>query len=58
MKPTKTDPEAPAAPEPPADPALLARREVLAKMCVGLGVASGAALGVPMVGFVVGPLLK
>jgi menaquinol-cytochrome c reductase iron-sulfur subunit len=55
MKPTKTDPPAEA---PPEDPALLARREMLAKMCIGLGVASGAALGVPMVGFVVGPLLK
>ena len=59
MSTTKTDPpdEPPVAPE-PEDPALLARREMLGKMCVGLGVASGVALGVPMVGFVIGPLLR
>src|SRR5262249_28358408 len=44
--------------DPPDDPALLGRRQMLSRMCIGLGVASGAALGVPMVGFVVGPLLK
>jgi quinol---cytochrome c reductase iron-sulfur subunit, bacillus type len=45
-------------PDVPADPKLLARRQMLGRVCVGLGIASGAALGVPMVGFVVGPLLK
>lgn len=53
MKTDDSDP--PAAPE---DPALLQRREALAKMCIGVGVACGAALAAPMVGFVIGPLLK
>jgi menaquinol-cytochrome c reductase iron-sulfur subunit len=44
-------------PPPPADPNLIARRQLLGKMSVGLGAAGGVALGVPMVGFVVGPLL-
>src|SRR5580658_45565 len=43
---------------PPQDPTLIPRRRLLAKVSVGLGVASGAALGVPMVGFVVGPLFE
>ena len=59
MSTTKTDPpdEPPVASE-PEDPALLARRQMLGKMCVGLGVASGVVLGAPMVGFVIGPLLR
>src|SRR5262244_353762 len=44
------------APDVPAH--LLARRQMLGRVCVGLGIAGGAALGVPMVGFVIGPLLK
>jgi menaquinol-cytochrome c reductase iron-sulfur subunit len=49
----------PAAATPPAeDPALIPRRRLLARVSVGLGVASGAALGAPMVGFVVGPLFE
>jgi menaquinol-cytochrome c reductase iron-sulfur subunit len=44
-------------PPPPTDPNLIARRQLLGKMSVGLGAAGGVALGVPMVGFVVGPLL-
>jgi len=39
-----------------ADPNLVARRQLLGRMSVGLGVAGGVALGVPMVGFVVAPL--
>ena len=51
--------DGPAAPAvPPEDPTLIPRRRLLAKVSVGLGVASGAALGVPMVGFVVGPLFE
>jgi menaquinol-cytochrome c reductase iron-sulfur subunit len=44
-------------PPPATDPDLIARRQLLGKMSVGLGAAGGVALGVPMVGFVVGPLL-
>jgi menaquinol-cytochrome c reductase iron-sulfur subunit len=40
------------------DPTLIPRRRLLAKVSIGLGVASGAALGAPMVGFVVGPLFE
>ena len=40
-----------------ADPDLIARRQLLGRMSVTLGAAGGVALGVPMVGFVVGPLL-
>jgi len=42
----------------PADPQLIARRQLLAKVSVGLSAAGGVALGVPIVGFVVGPLFK
>ncbi len=42
---------------PTMDPNVIARRQLLGKMSVGLGAAGGVALGVPMVGFVVGPLL-
>jgi menaquinol-cytochrome c reductase iron-sulfur subunit len=44
-------------PSPADDPNLIARRQLLGKMCVGAGAAGGVALGAPMVGFVVGPLL-
>jgi Rieske Fe-S protein len=49
----KDDAHAPAA---PPDPELVGRRRLLARVSVGLGAASGVALGVPMAGFVVGPL--
>jgi menaquinol-cytochrome c reductase iron-sulfur subunit len=39
-------------------PEALARRQMLARMSVALGVAGGAALGVPVVGFVVAPLFR
>jgi menaquinol-cytochrome c reductase iron-sulfur subunit len=42
----------------PADPQLIARRQLLSRVSLGLGAAGGVALGVPMVGFVVGPLFK
>jgi menaquinol-cytochrome c reductase iron-sulfur subunit len=51
----KTDDDAP---DVPADPRLLARRQMLGRVCVGLGVASGVVLGAPMVGFVLGPLVR
>ena len=43
---------------PPAGPEMLARRRVLAQVSVGLGVACGAAIGIPVVGFVVAPLFR
>jgi menaquinol-cytochrome c reductase iron-sulfur subunit len=45
-------------PPPPADPQLIARRQLLSKVSLGLSAAGGVALGVPIVGFVVGPLFK
>ncbi len=45
-------------PPPPADPQLIARRQLLSKVSIGLSAAGGVALGVPIVGFVVGPLFK
>jgi menaquinol-cytochrome c reductase iron-sulfur subunit len=42
--------------EKPADPQLIARRQLLARVSLGLGAASGVALAAPMAGFVVGPL--
>jgi menaquinol-cytochrome c reductase iron-sulfur subunit len=42
----------------PDDAHTLARREVLAKASMAMGVAGGAALGLPLVGFVVAPLTK
>lgn len=42
--------------EAPADPDLIARRQLLGKMSVALGCAGGAALAVPLVGFIVAPL--
>ena len=41
----------------PVDPNLIARRQLLGKMSIGLGACGGVALGVPIVGFIVGPLL-
>jgi menaquinol-cytochrome c reductase iron-sulfur subunit len=41
---------------PPASPQLTARRQLLAKVSVGLSAEGGVAVGVPIVGFVVGPL--
>ena len=43
---------------PAVGPEMLARRRVLAQVSVGLGVACGAAVGVPVVGFVVAPLFR
>jgi menaquinol-cytochrome c reductase iron-sulfur subunit len=43
---------------PVEEPALATRRRFLARVSVGLGVVSGAALGAPMVGFVVAPLFR
>jgi menaquinol-cytochrome c reductase iron-sulfur subunit len=43
--------------EGPVDPNLIARRQLLGKMSIGLGACGGVALGVPIVGFIVGPLL-
>ena len=51
--PAKPSDEAPA-PTPPN----LDRRELLARASVAVGVASGAALGIPLVGFVVAPLTR
>ncbi len=45
-------------PEETADADLVARRQLLGRMSVTLGVAGGVALGVPMVGFVVAPLAR
>lgn len=45
-------------PAPDVPVALLARRKVLGRMSLTLGAAGGIALGGPMVGFVVGPLVK
>jgi menaquinol-cytochrome c reductase iron-sulfur subunit len=41
-----------------SDAETIVRRRFLARVSVGLGAAGGAALGVPMVGFVVAPLLR
>jgi menaquinol-cytochrome c reductase iron-sulfur subunit len=43
---------------PPASPEVIQRRRFLARVSVGLGAVAGAALGVPMVGFVVAPVLR
>ncbi len=43
---------------PPASADTIARRQLLGKMSVALGVAGGVALGVPMVGFIVAPLFR
>jgi menaquinol-cytochrome c reductase iron-sulfur subunit len=43
---------------PPASADTIARRQLLGKMSVGLGVAGGVALGVPIVGFVFAPLFR
>jgi len=55
----KDDPEngADETPPPPPDQQLIDRRRLLSKVSVALGVATGAALGVPAVGFIVAPLL-
>jgi menaquinol-cytochrome c reductase iron-sulfur subunit len=43
---------------PPASSDTIARRQLLGKMSLGLGVIGGAALGVPVVGFIVAPLFR
>src|SRR5262245_39669647 len=54
------DPEHPTTDdEPPPDSAhTIARRQLLGKMGVALGVAGGAALAVPGIGFIVAPLMQ
>jgi menaquinol-cytochrome c reductase iron-sulfur subunit len=42
----------------PADPDLIARRQLLGRVSVTLCAAGGVALGVPMVGFVLGPMAR
>jgi len=42
----------------PASPELIARRRVLARLCYAVGGCSAAAIGGPMVGFVLGPLFR
>jgi menaquinol-cytochrome c reductase iron-sulfur subunit len=55
----KRDDDEPALVErPPESAHEIARRQLLGKMTVGLGVACGAAISVPGVGFVVAPLLR
>src|SRR4051794_15308230 len=57
----KDDPEHPSAPEeeaPPESGHTIARRQLLSKMSLALGIAGGAALGVPVVGFIVAPLFR
>ena len=43
---------------PPASAHEIARRQLLGKMSLGLGVACGAAISVPGIGFVVAPLFR
>ena len=61
----KDDPEhpptsegAPGSEPPPESGHTIARRQLLSKMSIALGVAGGAALGVPVVGFIVAPLFR
>src|SRR5271168_4452071 len=43
---------------PPATAGEIARRQLLGKMSVGLGVVCGSAISVPGIGFVVAPLFR
>ena len=43
---------------PPATAHEIARRQLLGKMSIGLGVACGAAISVPGIGFVIAPLFR
>jgi menaquinol-cytochrome c reductase iron-sulfur subunit len=55
----KSDPPPPAeepTEEQKADATLIARRQLLGKMSIAVGCAGGAALAVPLVGFIVAPL--
>ena len=55
----KRDDDEPALVErPPESAHEIARRQLLGKMTVGLGVACGGAISVPGVGFVVAPLFR
>ena len=55
----KSDDDEPGSVEaPPATPHEIARRQLLGKMSVGLGVVCGAAISVPGIGFVVAPLFR
>jgi menaquinol-cytochrome c reductase iron-sulfur subunit len=53
-----SSPPAPSAGDKLIPAEMLARRQMLGRMSVALGVAGGAALGAPMVGFIVGPLFR
>jgi menaquinol-cytochrome c reductase iron-sulfur subunit len=44
--------------EPPPSPDTIARRQLLGKMSVALGVAGGVALAAPAVGFIIAPLFR
>lgn len=57
---TKTSPETPVADgaETPPTAHEIARRQLLGKMSIGLGVACGAAISAPGIGFVVAPLFR
>jgi menaquinol-cytochrome c reductase iron-sulfur subunit len=52
----KDDPESPD--DAPDSAHTIARRQLLGKMSIALGVAGAAALGVPVVGFIVAPLFR
>jgi len=59
MSAEKTDDPPSGHPEaPPASPELVERRRFLARVSIGLGGCMGVAIGAPMVGFVVAPLLS
>jgi menaquinol-cytochrome c reductase iron-sulfur subunit len=51
----ESEPEPHPAPA-PVDPDLIARRQLLGKMSIAVGCVGGAALAVPIVGFIVAPL--
>ena len=56
--PHEEEPAEPHAEAPPATAHEIARRQLLGKMSIGLGVACGAAISVPGIGFVVAPLFR
>ena len=47
-----------AAPRPPDGPDVLQRRRFLSRVSVALSAAAGAVVGVPVIGFLLGPLLR
>jgi menaquinol-cytochrome c reductase iron-sulfur subunit len=54
----KDDDDQERAPAPPATPHEIARRQLLGKMSIGIGLVGGAAISVPGIGFVVAPLFR